>query len=62
MLLLVPDLLSFFQLLFVVNGSKVIAHILGLLGILDGHLGLRVHVRSVDLEIIKIHIVALPSI
>lgn len=62
MLLLVPDLLSFFQLLFVVNGSKVIAHIFGLLRILNGHLGLRVHVRSVDLEIIKIHIVALPSI
>jgi hypothetical protein len=36
-------------LFFVVNSSKIIAHILRMLRILYSHLSLRVHIRSIDL-------------
>ena len=60
MLLLVPDLLPLLHCFFVVNGSKIITHILCLLGVLHSHLGLRVHVLSIYLKIIKIHFLSLP--
>ena len=55
MLLLIPNVLFLLLVLFIINGLKVIAHVLGLLGVLHCFLGARVQISITHREIIEIH-------
>lgn len=55
MLLLVPNLLPLFHLFFLVDGPKIIAHILRLFRVFYSHFGLRMHILPIYLEIVKVH-------
>ena len=54
-LLLVADLLPLLQLLLIVNCLEVVAHVLCLGRVLDGHLGLRMHVVPVHVQVVEVH-------
>ena len=55
MLLLISDVLLLFLVFFIIDGLKVIAHVLGLFGVLHCFLGARVQISITHREIIEIH-------